>query len=232
MTNDIIFFTGDEYADYILTKLIYWLEDHENIYLNEFEKGVYVKFYDEANLEKFVELVFDAYPLAVDTPNIDYDIEWCWNEFLHSSAGRYAKAWLEDYSPIIESAYFLDDLDKPTIAETMDFIERPMEEFFTKNPIGKKLSKHDKQVMINAIENADIGEFNNGYTWGADEFTEIIMTDHDGEHDYNAIRKEKNDYMKYAKDGKLISTWYADFNGEEVLVLYSVDLEEIGKNAL
>ena len=138
MTNDIIFFTGDEYADYILTKLIYWLEDHENIYLNEFEKGVYVKFYDEANLEKFVELVFDAYPLAVDTPNIDYDIEWCWNEFLHSSAGRYAKAWLENYSPIIESAYFLDDLDKPTIAETMDFIERPMEEFFTKNPIGKK----------------------------------------------------------------------------------------------
>ena len=230
MYGDNIFFTGDSYADQILTKLVYWLEDNTDIQLNEFEKGVYVKFYDECNLEKFVELVFDEYPLAVDTPNFDYDIEYCWNEFIRKD--RQAKEWVENFTPVIESSTFLDDLDAPTIAETIDGCEYVIDEFCSKNPIGKKLKAHDKKVMVDTIDNAEIGEFSNGYTWSADEFTDIVMTDYDGEHNRSDVFKEMNNYLKYAKNGKLVQTWVTDYEDFEVCVLYSIDLEEIAKNAL
>lgn len=231
--NERYYFTGDRYADAILTQLLDYLEKEKNIHINEFEKGAFAKWYDEANLEKFVELVYDEFPLTMDTPNVDYDVEWSWNEFLDSKEGKQAKEWLENYSPVYENGLFLEILDKETIAETMDFITKPVEEFCKNNPIGKKLSKKDKDCIIETIREAEIGEFENGYTWGADEFTNIEMTDHDGEHNYSDVRNEMDKYMKYAKDGKLLATWYTDwFDDTEVFVLYSIDLEELAKNAL
>ena len=220
------YFTGDRYADSILTKLTDYLEDLGYVITD------YETFYDSADLEKFVGFVFDEFPMTVDTPNADYDVKWSWEEFLDSKEGKSAKQWIEDNPKEIDSAYFYDDLDKATIAETMDFIEKPIEEFCKSNSIGKQLSKKDKQCLIDTISNAEIGEFENGYTWGADEYTKIIMTDHDGEHDYYAIAKEMNNRSKYAKDGMLIDTWYAYYNDVEVLVLYGIDLEELAKKAI
>lgn len=218
--------TGDRYADQILTQLIEYVEDKYSMSIDKFDP-----FYYGCNLEKFVEFVFDEFPMTVDTPNAEYDVEWAWNEFLNSKEGKVAEEWISE-NAVIDSAYFYDDLDKATIAETMDFIEKPIEEFAKNNSVGKKLSKKDVQCLIDTISEAEIGEFENGYTWSADEFDEILMTDHDGEHNYDDIRKEMNNYMKYAKDGKLLATWYTDFKNEEVLVLYCINLEELAKIAL
>ena len=111
------YFTGDRYADAILTKLVDYLEKIG--YTIDKGKGSFEKFYDDANLEKFVEFVFDEFPMTVDTPNTDFDVEWSWNEFLDSKDGKIAREWIEDNPKEIDSAYFLDDLDKAFIAETV-----------------------------------------------------------------------------------------------------------------
>ena len=224
------YFTGDRYADAILTKLVDYLEKIG--YTIDKGKGSFEKFYDDANLEKFVEFVFDEFPMTVDTPNTDFDVEWSWNEFLDSKDGKIAREWIEDNPKEIDSAYFLDDLDKAFIAETVADVKLVVNEFCTKNEYGKKLSKKDKQCLIDTINDADIGEFENGYTWGADEFTYILMTDHDGEHEYKDINDALKRYTKYAQEGQLIASWIADYNDNDVFVLYGVDLEEIAKKAL
>lgn len=218
--------TGDRYADQILTLLIEYVEDKYAMSIDKFDP-----FYNGCDLDKFVELVYEEFPMTVDTPNAEYDVEWAWEKFINSKDGKKAVEWIAD-NEVIDSAYFLDDLDKATIAETQDFVEEAVDEFCSKNAVGKKLSKADKKILIDTIKDADIGKFTNGYSWSADEFTAIEMTDHDGEHNYNDIRKGENDYLKYAKDGLLVASWITDFKDEEVAVLYSVDLEEIAKNAL
>lgn len=218
--------TGDRYADQILTLLIEYVEDKYSMSIDKFDP-----FYNGCNLEKFVEFVYENFPMTVDTPNAEYDVEWAWEEFINSKDGKVAKEWISD-NAVIDSSYFLDDLDKATIAETQDFVKEAVDEFCSKNPIGKKLSAKDKKVLITTVEEADIGEFTNGYKWSADEFTEIIMTDHDGEHEYKDISKGESEYLKYARDGKLVASWITEFKDEEVAVLYAVDLEEIAKNAL
>ena len=206
------YFTGDRYADQILTVLTNYLEDKQNIIIDDYEV-----FYDEAGLEKYVEFIFNEFPLSVDTPNFEYDAEWAWNAFLETKAGQKALEWIENYSPVIKSIYLLDELDDNVIADT--------------NPLGKKLKVSDRKEIVKALE-GEMGEFKNGYTWNPSEYVSILMSNHDGEHTYEDIRKEMNNYKKYAQNGELIGTWYTDYNDVEVLVLYSIDLEEIAKLAL
>ena len=218
--------TGERYADAVLSKLIGFIESKYNISIDKFDP-----FYYGCNLEKYVELVYREFPLCMDTPNCPYDVEYCWNEFLNSKYGKSAEQWIKEHT-FIDSAYFYDDLDKETIAETMDFVKDWVKEFASKNPIGKKLSSADVKCIIDTINNAEIGTFENGYAWGADEFVEIIMNDHDGSHNYNDVMKEENKFNKYIKEGKLLGEWFTSFNDEEVVVLYCIDLESLAKHAL
>lgn len=223
-------FTGDRYVDTVITNLMEWLSDNGKISDED-----YWKFYDENDLSKYVEIVFEEFPITVDTPNAYYDVKYCWNKFIDTREGRGADDWLDEYNPVVDSAYLLDDLNNDVISDLLDryTIETAVEEFCKSNPYGKKLSKKDRQTIVDAISDADVGEFENGYSFTASEFAGIEMTDHDGEHTYADVSNADLRFRQYAKDGKLTGTWFTDsYKDTSIYALIFIDLEELAKKAM
>jgi hypothetical protein len=224
-------FTNDDYINQVLNYWLEWYNEKNHIDFAPSDEQLDEMFL-ELGFDELAEIIFTEFPLCADTPNCDFDAEYCWNEFLRTEKGKKAAEWLEEHHTI-DSEYFLDELDKSVIAETVVDTENIIDTFCKNNPYGKQMSEADRKVLIDAIENGEIGEFENGKAFGADEYAYIEMTNYDGEHNYEDLRREENKYLDYAaKKGKLIGSWITDYNDIEVYVLYSVDLEDIAKLSL
>ena len=223
-------FTGDRYVDTVITNLMEYLQNNDKLSDEDFWK-----FYEENDLSRYVEIVFEEFPITIDTPNAYYDVEYCLDKFFDTKEGSRVEDWLDEYNPVVDSAYLLDNLDDAVISDTLvsrDSVAYALDEFCKNNSYGKKLSEKDKQTIIDAVYDGELGEFENGYAFTPSEFVGIEMTDHDGEHTSADVSRGDARFKQYARDGKLTGTWFTDYNNIEIYALWFIDLEELAKKAL
>ena len=169
--------TSERYADAVLTQLIEYLEKEYNISIDEFDP-----FYEECNLEKFVELVFDEFPITIDTPNAEYDVEYCWNEFINSKDGRNAEDWITLQSQTYEISIIGEYLDNNLIAESVEDELGWFDEYFKINKDAKQLSKKDRDKIIEGFREGVVTTLSNGFCFNPDEYVEVVcaVNDEDG----------------------------------------------------
>lgn len=198
--------TGDRYADQVLTYLIEFLEKKYNISIDEFDP-----FYEECNLEKFVELVFNEFPVTMDTPNAEYDVEYCWEEFINSKDGRNAEEWVEKQTETYETAIINEYLDDDLIAETLSDlgdIGKTFKEYFKICDDAKELSVKDKNEIIVAFKEGVLGELSNGFTFNPSEYCDVVcaINDEDESTEEDLFRTMKGASTEFKRGNILVRT--------------------------
>ena len=198
--------TGDRYADQILTYLIDFLEKKYKISIDKFDP-----FYEECNLEKFVEFVFDEFPMTVNTPNAEYDVEWAWEEFINSKDGRNAEEWVEKQTETYETAIINEYLDNDLIAETLSDlgdIGKTFKEYFKICNDAKELSVKDKNEIIVAFKEGVLGELSNGFTFNPSEYCDVVcaINDEDESTEEDLFRTMKGASIEFKRGNILVRT--------------------------
>lgn len=78
--------TMDRYENAVLNKwLDFMLSDNKYASLSGDLADDDIQNLLDAGLDKFVDYVFEEFPMCKDTPNCDYDVAWCWDNFKTSS---------------------------------------------------------------------------------------------------------------------------------------------------
>lgn len=198
--------TGDRYADQILTYLIDFLEKKYKISIDKFDS-----FYEECNLEKFVELIFNEFPMTVYTPNAEYDVEWAWEEFINSKDGRNAEEWVEKQTETYETAIINEYLDNDLIAETLGDlgdIGKTFKEYFKICDDAKELSVKDKNEIIVAFKEGVLGELSNGFTFNPSEYCDVVcaINDEDESTEEDLFRTMKSASIEFKRGNILVRT--------------------------
>ena len=202
MENYII--TGDRYVDAVISRLIDYLEKKYNISIDKFDP-----FYEGCNLEKYVEFVFSEFPLTVDTPNIDYDVEWAWNEFIDSRDGKNAQDWIDNQTEKYEVSIINEYLDNDLIAESLDKddIDNIMY-YLAQNAEGKTLTKKDKAEIVTAFNEGVIGELSNGFSFNPSEYCDVVcaINDEDESTEEDLKRVMKSEQKEFQRGNILVRT--------------------------
>lgn len=198
--------TGDRYADQVLTQLIEFLEKKYNISIDKFDP-----FYDDCNLEKFIEFVFDEFPMTIDTPNAEYDVEWAWEEFINSKDGRNAEDWInkqtEKYEVAIINEYLDDDLIAETLSDLGD-IGKTFKEYFKICDDAKQLSPKDKNEIIIAFKEGVMGELSNGFSFNPSEYCDVVcaINDEDESTEEDLFKTMKSASTEFKRGNILVRT--------------------------
>lgn len=196
--------TGDRYADQVLTYLIEFLEKKYNISIDEFDP-----FYEECNLEKFIEFVFNEFPMTVDTPNAEYDVEWAWEEFINSKDGRNAEDWINKQTEKYEVAIINEYLDNDLIAESLDKddIDNIML-YLTQNAEAKSLNKKDKVEIVTAFNEGVTTKLSNGFSFNPSEYCDVVcaINDEDESTEEDLKRVMKSEQKEFQRGNILVRT--------------------------
>lgn len=196
--------TGDRYADNVLTQLIDYLEKKYNISIDKFDP-----FYYGCNLEKYVEFVFSEFPLTVDTPNVDYDVEWSWNEFLDSKDGKDAEKWIDEQTEKYEVSIINEYLDNDLIAESLDKddIDKIIL-YLTQNAEAKSLSKKDKAEIVTAFNEGVTTKLSNGFSFNPSEYCDVVcaINDEDESTEEDLKRVMKSEQKEFQRGNIFIRT--------------------------
>lgn len=233
----MITFTGDRTTDRIMSIWYeqYCDERHCDRVVEEFSGKELDKLMYEIGMEDFVSYVLEEFPEMVNV-GYTYDAKDTWKKFVRDTKVGYdVEEALEEFlgSYLIENAIIAEYVDKDWISENYE--DGDLEFFFTKNPIGKKMYAKDKKALIDAFVDG-IGTFQNGYSFGADDFDWVIMSENDDEgHVYDDIKK----YMNSNSLSKNPKYWTVEgivwnsrlYDGKEIHCIVQVDLEEIAKHA-
>lgn len=234
--------TGDRYIDHALNLWATWygdkykltdvLDDLTDVQMDEI-------YYD--GLDKFVEFVFENFPLCSDTPNCDYDVPSTWELFKDESKAN--------YNFTEELVQYLNDLVKVDNSVVMEYIDDDLicecysgsdklDDFFKKNKIGKQLSAKDRKAFKTAFEEGVCVGFENGYSWCPSEFADVVMSFNDDEghtvkdlHDY--VNKHKNDDDKFVCDCEIYNSRLSNmFGGQDIYTCWQINFEDIAYHAL
>lgn len=187
----------------------------------------------DVGMEDFVEFVLQEFP-QMENVGYDYDASSTWDMFLRDyKYGHDVEEALSELmnAYIIDNSYVAEYIDRDVIAEA--YYPNDLNNFFTKDPIGKKMYVADRKAMIEAFEDYQ-GEFSNGFTFGIDEYVDVVMSVGDED---NHSEADIRNYIKSMQSNP--SYWVSEvfisnprlYNGNEVHCVIEVDLEQIGKNA-
>jgi len=196
--------TGDRYADAVITKLIDYLEEkYDMLSIDKFDP-----FYYECNIEKYVELVYEEFPICADTPNCPYDVEWCWEKFLGTKDGRKAEKWIEENTTKYDISVINEYLDNDLIAETLSDlgdIGESFKNYYKIDEDSKQLSKKDKDEIALAFNEGVIGKLSNGFSFSPSEYCEVVcaINDEDGNTD-DDLRYKLDSWYKELKRGNIL----------------------------
>lgn len=228
-------FTGDRTTDRIMNVWARWYEKKYNCdgRFDELENKELDKLMYEVGMDDFVEFVLQEFP-QMENVGYEYDPSSTWNMFLRDhkygydveeALGEFMSAY------IIDNDYVAEYIDHGVIAES--YYPNDLNNFFTKDPIGKKMYVADRKAMVEAFDEYQ-GKFSNGFTFSIDEYVDVVMSVGDEE---NHSEADIRNYMKTMQSNPRY--WVSElflnnsrlYNGNEVHCVIKVDLERIGKNA-
>ena len=202
MENYII--TGDRYADAVISRLIDYLEKKYSISIDKFDP-----FYYGCNLEKYVEFVFSQFPLTVDTPNVGYDVEWSWNEFIDSKEGRNAQNWIDNQTEKYEISIINEYLDDDLIAESLDKDDSDnIMLYLTQNAEAKSLSKKDKSEIVTSFNEGVTTKLSNGFCFNPSEYCDVVcaINDEDESTEEDLKHIMKSEQKEFQRGNILVHT--------------------------
>lgn len=237
-------YTNDRFIDHAIQLWVNYMDDKYDLGsaiedLSYHEKE-FNKLYYDIGLESFIDYVFENYPICAEIPNCDYDVKYTWEEFQNESRKNYQTAL--DIITFINDSVKIDNdvvneyIDDDLICESYSGSDK-LEEFFTKNKIGKRLYLKDKKAMRLAFEEGICVEFENGYSWSPSEFAYVVMSDDDTEnhtvkdlHEY--VKNHRNDNDRLVFDCEIYNSRLSkSFGGKDVYTCFEINLEDIAKNA-